>query len=129
MRMVDLIMKTRHGEPLSKNEIEAIVSGFTSGKIPDYQMSAWMMAVCLKGMGAKQTAELTMAMMNSGDTVDLSDLNGIKVDKHSTGGVGDSTTLIAAPLVAACGGTVAKLSAAALGILEERLINLNQFPA
>ena len=88
MRMVDLIMKTRHGEPLSKNEIEAIVSGFTSGKIPDYQMSAWMMAVCLKGMGAKQTAELTMAMMNSGDTVDLSDLNGIKVDKHSTGGVG-----------------------------------------
>ena len=84
MRMVDLIMKTRHGEPLSKNEIEAIVSGFTSGKIPDYQMSAWMMAVCLKGMGAKQTAELTMAMMNSGDTVDLSDLNGIKVDKHST---------------------------------------------
>ena len=98
MRMVDLIMKTRHGEPLSKNEIEAIVSGFTSGKIPDYQMSAWMMAVCLKGMGAKQTAELTMAMMNSGDTVDLSDLNGIKVDKHSTGGVGDSTTLIAAPL-------------------------------
>ena len=104
MRMVDLIMRTRHGEPLSKNEIEAIVSGFTSGKIPDYQMSAWMMAVCLKGIGAEQTAELTMAMMNSGDTVDLSDLKGIKVDKHSTGGVGDSTTLIAAPLVAACGG-------------------------
>ena len=115
MRMVDLIMKTRHGEPLSKGEIEAIVSGFTAGEIPDYQMSAWMMAVCLKGMGAAQTAELTMAMMNSGDTVDLSDLKGIKVDKHSTGGVGDSTTLIAAPLVAACGGTVAKLSGRGLG--------------
>ena len=128
MRMVDLIMKTRHGEPLSKNEIEAIVSGFTSGKIPDYQMSAWMMAVCLKGMGAKQTAELTMAMMNSGDTVDLSDLNGIKVDKHSTGGVGDSTTLIAAPLVAACGGTVAKLSGRGLGHTGGTLDKLESVP-
>ena len=128
MRMVDLIMKTRHGEPLSKNEIEAIVSGFTSGKIPDYQMSAWMMAVCLKGMGAMQTAELTMAMMNSGDTVDLSDLNGIKVDKHSTGGVGDSTTLIAAPLVAACGGTVAKLSGRGLGHTGGTLDKLESVP-
>ena len=128
MRMVDLIMKTRHGGPLSKNEIEAIVSGFTSGKIPDYQMSAWMMAVCLKGMGAKQTAELTMAMMNSGDTVDLNDLNGIKVDKHSTGGVGDSTTLIAAPLVAACGGTVAKLSGRGLGHTGGTLDKLESVP-
>ena len=128
MRMVDLIMKTRHGEPLSKNEIEAIVSGFTSGKIPDYQMSAWMMAVCLKVMGAKQTAELTMAMMNSGDTVDLSDLNGIKVDKHSTGGVGDSTTRIAAPLVAACGGTVAKLSGRGLGHTGGTLDKLESVP-
>ncbi len=118
MRMVDLIMKTRHGEPLSKNEIEAIVSGFTSGEIPDYQMSAWMMAVCLKGM----------AMMNSGDTVDLSDLNGIKVDKHSTGGVGDSTTLIAAPLVAACGGTVAKLSGRGLGHTGGTLDKLESVP-
>lgn len=128
MRMVDLIMRTRHGEPLSKSDIESIVSGFTSGKIPDYQMSAWMMAVCLKGIGSEQTAELTMAMMNSGDTVDLSDLNGIKVDKHSTGGVGDSTTLIAAPLVAACGGTVAKLSGRGLGHTGGTLDKLESVP-
>lgn len=128
MRMVDLILKTRHGEPLNNDEIRAIVTGFTSGEIPDYQMSAWMMAVCMNGIGAEQTAALTMAMMNSGDTVDLSDLKGIKVDKHSTGGVGDSTTLIAAPLVAACGGTVAKLSGRGLGHTGGTLDKLESVP-
>lgn len=128
MRMVDLILKTRHGEPLSNDEIRAIVTGFTSGEIPDYQMSAWMMAVCMNGIGAEQTAALTMAMMNSGDTVDLSELKGIKVDKHSTGGVGDSTTLIAAPLVAACGGTVAKLSGRGLGHTGGTLDKLESVP-
>lgn len=128
MRMVDLILKTRHGEPLSNDEIRAIVTGFTSGEIPDYQMSAWMMAVCMNGIGAEQTAALTMEMMNSGDTVDLSELKGIKVDKHSTGGVGDSTTLIAAPLVAACGGTVAKLSGRGLGHTGGTLDKLESVP-
>lgn len=128
MRMVDLILKTRHGEPLSNDEIRAIVTGFTSGEIPDYQMSAWMMAVCMNGIGAEQTAALTMEMMYSGDTVDLSELKGIKVDKHSTGGVGDSTTLIAAPLVAACGGTVAKLSGRGLGHTGGTLDKLESVP-
>lgn len=128
MRMVDLILKTRHGEPLSNDEIRAIVTGFTSGEIPDYQMSAWMMAVCMNGIGVEQTAALTMEMMNSGDTVDLSELKGIKVDKHSTGGVGDSTTLIAAPLVAACGGTVAKISGRGLGHTGGTLDKLESVP-
>ncbi len=128
MRMVDLIVKTRRKEALSDDEIHAIVSGFTKGEIPDYQMSAWMMAVCLEGMTKREISELTLAMMNSGEIVKLDDLAGVKVDKHSTGGVGDSTTLIAAPLVAACGGTVAKMSGRGLGHTGGTLDKLESVP-
>ncbi len=115
MRMVDLILKKREGEALSKAEIDFIINGFTKGEIPDYQMSAFMMAVCFRGMTSRETADLTLAMMNSGRVLDLSDIPGVKLDKHSTGGVGDTTTLVIAPIVAACGGTVAKMSGRGLG--------------
>lgn len=128
MRMVDLIQKTRNSQPLGDEEICWIVNEFTSGNVPDYQMSAWMMAVCLKGMTVPEIVTLTMAMMNSGEVMDLSDLPGIKLDKHSTGGVGDTTTLIVAPLVAACGGTVAKLSGRGLGHTGGTLDKLESIP-
>lgn len=115
MRMVDLILKKREGEALSKAEINFIITGFTKGEIPDYQMSAFMMAVCFKGMTSRETADLTLEMMNSGKVLDLSDIPGVKLDKHSTGGVGDTTTLVVAPIVAACGGIVAKMSGRGLG--------------
>lgn len=115
MRMVDLINKKRLGEELSAEEIRFIIKGFADGTIQDYQMAAWMMAVVFQGMTYGEIAELTSAMVATGDTVDLSALDGIKVDKHSTGGVGDTTTLVVAPLVAACGGTVAKMSGRGLG--------------
>lgn len=129
MRTVDLIMKTRRGEPLSKDEISFLVNGFTNGEIPDYQMSAWMMSVCLKGMAAEQIADLTMAMKNSGDSLDLSDIKGIKIDKHSTGGVADSASLIAAPLVAACGGNAIMLSGRGLGHTGGTLDKLESIPS
>ena len=110
MHYTELIEKKRDGFTHTKEEIEFIIRGVTDGSMPDYQLTAWMMAVCFRGMTDEETAYLTDAMMHSGDVVDLSDLEGIKVDKHSTGGVGDTTTLIVAPLVAACGGTVAKVS-------------------
>ena len=115
MRFVDLIEKKTMGEELSKEETTGMVAGFVEGDIPDYQMSAMLMALRQNGMSAQETAELTLAMMHSGDVVDLSDLPGVKLDKHSTGGVGDTTTLVIAPLVAACGGTVAKMSGRGLG--------------
>ncbi|MBQ1469587.1 MAG: thymidine phosphorylase, partial [Schwartzia sp.] len=93
MRMYDLIVKKKRGEALSAEEIGFIVEGFTKGEIPVEQMSAWLMAVWFQGMDNEETSSLTMAMLRSGDTVDLSDIPGIKVDKHSTGGVGDKTTL------------------------------------
>ena len=99
MRMYDLITKKKNGQEHSREELEFIVNGFVDGSVPDYQMSAWMMAVCMKGMTDAETAILTDVMAHSGDMVDLSPIQGIKVDKHSTGGVGDKTTLVITPIV------------------------------
>src|SRR5215469_14525604 len=101
MRTVDLIQRKRDGEELSPDEILFVVDGYTRGEIPDYQMSAFLMAVYFKGMTDREVSQLTDCMMRSGETLDLSEIQGVKVDKHSTGGVGDKTTLIVAPLAAA----------------------------
>ena len=115
MRMYDLIKAKKNGREHTREELEFIVNGFVDGSVPDYQMSAWMMAVCLKGMTDQETAILTDVMAHSGDMVDLSPIQGIKVDKHSTGGVGDKTTLVITPIVAACGVKIAKMSGRGLG--------------
>lgn len=128
MRFVDVINKKAEGEELSTEEIQKMVKDYTEDRIPDYQMSAMCMAIRLKGMNPRESTDLAMAMMHSGDVVDLSDLPGIKLDKHSTGGVGDTTTLIVAPLVAACGGTVAKMSGRGLGHTGGTLDKLESIP-
>ncbi|SDM79051.1 thymidine phosphorylase [Fictibacillus solisalsi] len=115
MRAVDIILKKRHGKELTKEEIDTFIKGYTNGDIPDYQVSAFLMAVYFKGMTKEETAHLTHAMVKSGDEIDLSKIEGIKVDKHSTGGVGDKTSLIIAPLVASVGVPVAKMSGRGLG--------------
>ena len=115
MNVINIIKKKKRNEELSKGEIEFVVNEYTKGSIPDYQMSALLMAICINGMNERETFDLTMAMLHSGDIMDLSRINGITVDKHSTGGVGDKTTLIIAPIVAALGGRVAKMSGKGLG--------------
>lgn len=115
MRMVDLIQKKKLGLALSRAEIDFIVKGYTCGRIPDYQMSALLMAIYFQGMNQEETAALTLALVNSGECIDLSGIEGIKVDKHSTGGVGDKVSLIIIPLVASAGIPVAKMSGKGLG--------------
>lgn len=128
MRIYDLIAKKRDGGTHTREELEAIVNGFVSGEVADYQMAAWMMAVYLRGMTNEETAELTDVMAHSGVMVDLSPIPGIKVDKHSTGGVGDKTTLILAPIVSSLGGKMAKMSGRGLGHTGGTVDKLESIP-
>src|ERR1700719_4931884 len=115
MRTVDLILRKRGGDELSVDEIKYLVNGYTSGEIPDYQMSALLMATFFSGMTDRELSALTECMMNSGEVLNLSDIPGFKVDKHSTGGVGDKTSLICAPIAAAAGVVVPMISGRSLG--------------
>ena len=128
MRMVDIIINKREGKELTDEEIRFFVKGYSEGTIPDYQASAFAMAVLFKGMNKREISTMTDAMEHSGDTIDLSEIKGIKVDKHSTGGVGDKTSLVLGPMVAACGAKMAKMSGRGLGHTGGTLDKLESIP-
>ena len=128
MRAIDVISQKRDGKELSQEEINFFIQGFNKGEIPDYQAAAWAMAVLLNGMNARETVDLTMAMVNSGEILDLSTVVPIAVDKHSTGGVGDKTTLVVEPIVAACGLPVGKMSGRGLGFSGGTLDKIESIP-
>ena len=128
MRMYDLIENKKKGMALTKEEISYMVKGFVNGEIPDYQMSAMLMAIYFQGMNDQEITYLTLEMAHSGDTVDLSPIEGIKVDKHSTGGVGDKTTLVVGPVVASLGVKVAKMSGRGLGHTGGTVDKLESIP-